>query len=164
MKNEMKSIDIAKFFFCICIVCLHTNGLNILQSKDVEWFLQQSILRLAVPFFFISSGYFFGVKWNVASNDDERKIIVKDYCLRLLKPLVIFESINILIPLLQMALGSADKIPAYLLSEIPKILFYPEGALWYVQASIVGVIMIYVMRNVNNVLKILIGGVDTYLL
>lgn len=63
MEREKKNdkypiIDDAKMFFCICIICLHTDGLSFLPAAK-EKIIVQSIFRLAVPFFFVVSGFFY---------------------------------------------------------------------------------------------------------
>lgn len=57
MKN-LASIDYAKLFFAFCIVFIHT---DILGGNDnyIGYITCQGLLRVAVPFYFIASGYFF---------------------------------------------------------------------------------------------------------
>jgi len=63
MKNKANEnydlIDLLKFFFAFCVMITHT-GL----SKKISWgfYLQKLVCRLAVPFFFVCSGYFFAIK------------------------------------------------------------------------------------------------------
>ena len=56
-KRPVSSIDIAKFFFSICIVVLHSDVYRGLPGMFPS-LVEKLILRLAVPFFFIVSGYF----------------------------------------------------------------------------------------------------------
>lgn len=57
MKN-LASIDYAKFLFALCIIFIHTDifGGN---SNFIGYVTCQGLLRIAVPFFFIVSGYFY---------------------------------------------------------------------------------------------------------
>lgn len=49
-------IDILKFFFACCVVMIHTQ----LSSKiENGLYLQEILFRLAVPFFYVTSGYLF---------------------------------------------------------------------------------------------------------
>lgn len=50
-------IDIIKFFCCLMIVGLHINPF--LLNGDVSYMFTQSPFRIAIPFFLISTGYFF---------------------------------------------------------------------------------------------------------
>ena len=68
-KMIYKSVDCAKFFFCLCIVFLHTGAVQSLKIDASEWMITQYILRLAVPFFFITSGFFLGNKLRMVHTD-----------------------------------------------------------------------------------------------
>ena len=61
MKNGFGYIDIVKFIFSICIIALHTLVLDSFNS-DINWYVTHCIFRLAVPFFFVTSGFFFTVE------------------------------------------------------------------------------------------------------
>lgn len=56
MKKQMYLIDIFKFFFCLCVIAIHTSLLKNC-SDEVFFWTNQCVLRLAVPFFFIVSGF-----------------------------------------------------------------------------------------------------------
>lgn len=73
-------IDIFKFIFSICIVAILT-GLLSATSQNINWYLTHMILRLAVPFFFIVSGFFYGKKiiQNKDSIDDITHKYIKNY-------------------------------------------------------------------------------------
>lgn len=56
MQKNYDSIDIAKFIMAILVMTIHINtGL----PASVHDFISNSIARIAVPFFFVSSGFFF---------------------------------------------------------------------------------------------------------
>ena len=60
MGNEQKNyvvIDFCKFFFAILIILLHTKPFREINAEFDFWFTQ-IVCRLAVPFFFIVSGFF----------------------------------------------------------------------------------------------------------
>ncbi|HIA8257046.1 TPA: acyltransferase family protein [Escherichia coli] len=57
MKN-LASIDYAKLLFAFCIVFIHTDILGG-NGNYIGYITCQGLLRIAVPFFFIASGYFF---------------------------------------------------------------------------------------------------------
>lgn len=57
MKN-LSSIDYAKLFFAFCIIFIHTDILGG-NSNYIGYVTCQGLLRIAVPFFFITSGYFY---------------------------------------------------------------------------------------------------------
>lgn len=80
-KKVYSSVDIAKLIFCLCIVCLHAQDYYTFQS-DIVWFIRQFVFRTAVPFFFVASGYFLGIKLkkNITIRDNIRYVI-KGYCI-----------------------------------------------------------------------------------
>ena len=78
-KTSTSSIDLMKLFFAICIVAIHTGLLNQFSSAT-NWYIMHMIFRLAVPFFFITSGYFFGKKFlPVENNYSDRMKVCKKY-------------------------------------------------------------------------------------
>lgn len=66
-KNQQSNVDIMKFILSIMVVCIHT-GVTLLMPAEIGKFLN-SIFNLAVPIFFVYSGYFFAY---------EDKLIKKD--------------------------------------------------------------------------------------
>lgn len=59
MKSENKAIDLAKLFFSICVVAIHA---QLLGGVKYGYLLKCNIFRIAVPFFFICSGYYLAVR------------------------------------------------------------------------------------------------------
>lgn len=138
-KKFYSSMDIAKFVACICVVAIHTGPFaNV--DETLRWGLYASLIELAVPFFFVSSGFFLGKK--VLKGVKPVKEIIKDYILRLLKPYIFFSIINILENIVLM-LHSGENIKIILLDVLQSVIFYPYGALWFVWACIVGALMLY---------------------
>lgn len=159
--NHTNSIDIFKMFFCICIICLHTEFLKYIDiDAKISWIIEHWIFRMAVPFFFVTSGYF------LAGRMDSKLGLVKaikSYCSRLFRPLLFFESINFMLPLIFVLHNKiSERIIIYIKSIIPQIIFYPPGALWYVQASIIGAVIIGILLSFLSKKMVLIIGVMTY--
>ncbi len=55
--KQFPSIDIMKLLYAVLVVTIHTSPLNSI-NKYFNYGLTQYIARLAVPFFFVTSGYF----------------------------------------------------------------------------------------------------------
>lgn len=148
--STKSSIDIAKFVFCLCIVAIHTHLFG-----NYYW-IEQYILRLGVPFFFITSGYFLGKKLEVYQNKSDIKSVIRKYCLRLLLPLIIFSIVN-LIEVNIDYYNSGKSLQDIVLLDIRSVLFYPQGALWFVQACIVGGVLLLpflIKRMLNTAIVI----------
>lgn len=154
INKTYSSIDITKFFFAICIVILHTEVYKLLPG-NLSLLFEKCVLRLAVPFYFCISGFLLSEKLH-SSDTNDYKILIRNYLLRLLRPLIVFECINIVLESIKMHLQgySVNKI---IIDNIKHICFYPYGALWYLQASIVGVIIAYpfiIRRKINLALSL----------
>ncbi|MDD7282260.1 acyltransferase [Floccifex sp.] len=89
-KRQYAMIDIAKYVSALLVVAIHTFPFYEI-SETLNTYFIQTICRIAVPFFFTTSGFFFFRKW---SEDKEvNKESVKKYLLRLLKIYLIWSVI-----------------------------------------------------------------------
>ena len=137
-------VDLCKFIACIFIVCIHTAAFSDLIEEGY-YYLESCVFRIAVPFFFIASGFFFGKKL-VQTN--ENKGLLFSYIKRLGVPLAFWEVINVVIEILKQLL--IKKVPAakVVRNVFQSIMFYPYGALWYVQALLIALLLVtYVYRK-----------------
>lgn len=70
LKTRNRAIDSLRFFLCIIIVIYHISG----WFPEFIPYIDRSVTRLFVEFFFITSGFFIGQSsdeklWNVAKKD-----------------------------------------------------------------------------------------------
>lgn len=72
-KNNYQLIDLAKLFFAICVIGIHT---QFLSEYKIGYYINTNIYRLAVPFFFICNGYFLA-KNNDTSQGNNRNRLIK---------------------------------------------------------------------------------------
>lgn len=145
-------VDIAKFFFAVNIVLLHYEVIGQLPFGAL---ITAMVTRLAVPYFFVASGYFWARKMHSARDHAEQKTITVSYCKRMGLKLLIFEPISIAIILIE-SIIQKNLTAATWVSIIQGILFYPAGSLWYIQALIVAVILLtpFVSRRQEHLLII----------
>lgn len=133
------SMDIAKFIACLCVVVIHTGSFSN-ANETLIWGIYAAFIDLAVPFFFVSSGFFLGEK--ILKGVSSVKETVKNYVLRLLKPYIFFSVINIVQNIILMVHnGRARK--EILVDVLKSIVFYPYGGLWFVWACIIAVLLLY---------------------
>ena len=57
-REEYYSIDLFKFIFALVIVSIHTRLFESV-SGVINWYWLNTICNLAVPFFFVTSGFLF---------------------------------------------------------------------------------------------------------
>lgn len=92
-----------------------------------------------MPFFFVASGFFFGKQLFTAK---DRNHVLKKYLIRLGIPLAFWEIVNIVIEILKQFFVKKQPVSKIAYNVIKSILFYPYGALWYVQALMIALIII----------------------
>ena len=74
-------MDIAKYVAALLVVCIHTYPfIDISETFNTYWL--HIVCRLAVPFFFTASGFFFFRKWK--DNEEDNLEHLKKFILRLL--------------------------------------------------------------------------------
>ena len=74
--TENAAVDAAKMAGCLGILLLHTGAYH---EIPFEAYVQKSILSLIVPFFFVTSGYFFGCRvWNQDGDTLWKKFLKQD--------------------------------------------------------------------------------------
>ena len=151
-------IDILKLFFSICVVAIHTK-LFLDTNKTLYWYSLHCIERLAVPFFFITSGYFFSEK--IHKRQKKQKIVKKT--IKRLSILLVFWLL-VSLPLQIISLLSRQfTFSQIVVSLLQSILFYPWGSLWYIHALIIAFLLIYPFLKRNRFIFPLIIGFFLYL-
>ena len=81
-RKQLAAIDIAKYVSALLVVCIHTFPFIDINETFNTYFIQ-TVCRMAVPFFFTISGYFFFRK--LTNDEEENKELLKRYLFRLLK-------------------------------------------------------------------------------
>lgn len=152
-KKTYRAVDIAKFFFCICVIVTHTSCLSVVPEIP-RTIINALIIRMAVPFYFISSGYF--LYQNMERRGDA--VSVRRYIFRMVRPLIVFESVGVLINVVYM-MRDGSSASDILVQNIQDILFYPRVSMWFLQACIVAALLTFFTRNLDIRLRLLIGGV-----
>lgn len=151
-------IDILKLFFSICVVAIHTK-LFLDVNETIYWYSLHCIWRLAVPFFFITSGYFFSQKIHRSQKKQE---MVKQTIKRLSIMLLFWLLVSL--PLQINSLLSQQLTPSQIVIFLLRgVLFYPWGALWYVHALLIAFLLIYPFLKQNKFICPLIIGFCLYL-
>ena len=143
-KEKYELIDILKFLCAIFVVGIHSDIVKD-SNNDVKWYVLHIIFRIAVPFFFVCSGFFFGKKYK--NNKEDIKEITIKQIKRLIIPFVFWLLISLPYNIIIMRKKSILSIVTGL---VKKKFFYPWGALWFVLALIVAIIMEYFFLKKNK--------------
>lgn len=91
-RKEYKSLDVFKFIFAFLVVMIHAKPFMDISEKT-NWFISNTIFNLAVPFFFITSGFLIFEKLKYIDTYEEKKLAIKKYVIRLLKMYCIYSII-----------------------------------------------------------------------
>lgn len=140
-KDVFFVMDILKFVFCIFVIGIHCEIFT--ENQILRYWVEKGLFRLAVPYFMLSSGFLLARKIDENLGDVKKSMV--QFSKRLLEMLVIFEPLAIVFQgtLLKINQESGTRI---LLKTIRSVIFYPPGALWYIQAILVGAWILYSLQ------------------
>lgn len=148
-----QNIDLLKFIFSLCIIAIHVSLFKNVNTT-LYHITTMGLMRIAVPFFFIVSGYYYYQK--IKLNKD-----TKSYIYHIIKLFLIFESIEVMIytiPLL-------STIKQYgILPYIWKIFSVGlGGAYWYLISLILSLCILTPLWKKQNIFLMFIIGLVLYL-
>lgn len=147
---RISSIDFFRFIAVLAVICIHTKPFMQDLFPDSSYRLAEYVFnqppRFAVPFFFMTSGYFLAPKLMVSQG---RWLVAAHYCKRLFFILVAWSILYTLLPSDWLALNSAS-YPQVVAAKVKNLLASPflllfEGAkvhLWFLPALICGVALL----------------------
>lgn len=131
MQKKISLVSSGKLFFAFCVLGIHSGAFE--NSA-----LRSYVFSLAVPFFFICSGYFLGVKINHINNLKEYQSVLNQYFKRLVVPYFIWGGVYFLVESLADVVTEGYTIwNAVLLRLHYWLVSSPGGGLWYVQTILI---------------------------
>ena len=158
--SHYPGLDFAKFFMAICVVLIHIRGLNSGWSPGET---ANYIIALAVPFFFICSGFLLANKIQRNAPEDKAAII-KGYAMRIWRMFLCWIAIYIPLSLWShFAMPTEDTFVHFAFVQIRSALLlgsisysYPT---WYLYSLAIGTSAFYlfVRRNLSPVPLFIIG-------
>lgn len=138
-ERELNYVDVMKFVFAFLIVALHKNPLTSI-NLDANFFIVNYIARLAVPFYFIASGYFLFRKTNYKEFDFT---VILKYAWRIYKLYLIWTVIYMYPIIKNQILINQNGIIHGILVWIRDFIF--SGSyfhLWYLNATVFAVLLV----------------------
>lgn len=162
MKNNKGTIDIFKFLMALIVIEIHTQPfVNISNSFFNNLLLL--IEAIAVPYFFMASGYFLMDKCKKTSKKNWPNILI-DFIKKMTKLYVIWTIIYLPLTLIYY-INNVEPWYRDIVSFIRGFLFigeqYNSWHLWYLLSAIYGSIVIYwgLLKKVNIKKIAIIGGI-----
>lgn len=142
-----KAVDLTKFFLAICIFLMHAGFYELIPGGAL---IKVLTARLGVPYFFVASGFFFGrAVYSGKLSPDSLRSLWDGYLRRLVQKLLVFEPANIILESVFL-LALHDSFGRVVLKMARSIIFCPSGALWYIQALIIAVLLLVPLMRKNK--------------
>lgn len=154
-------VDFSKFIFSIFIIALHTQFLKSFD-EHVNFFLSSLFFRLAVPYFFMISGFLFYNKLK-SLNGEKRKPYLVKYIKRLSLIYLVWSLINAIFNMFTDLVNNRLGINSFL-NYLKNIIFLRDGVLWYIQILIVGIIILYLCDTKSRLKILFITSIVLYLI
>ena len=150
----VNAVDVFKLLFSLCIVGIHTSVLSAF-SGDVEWYVMHLVFRLAVPYFFIASAFFYGVKiYRDENNKEHRRSVCRDYIRRNIYYFLFWGGIGLIYYILLMVHGG-ERTASIVFKTIQTAVFYPKDAMWYLGACFLAVVVITKLWEYNKLIVLI---------
>ena len=151
--QNYNSIDLCKFICSLLVVAIHIPFMAPVDVYGVSYdFFRHVIARVAVPFFFVASGFFLYKKFNLYNISLD---VVKKYVMRIFQLYVVWSVIYLPINFLDYSQNNRSAlidVISYLRN------FFLIGSylhLWYLQATIVAVVLLtFLLYRCRSIRKI----------
>lgn len=144
-KKRLNGVDTVKFIMAFAVVTIHIQPLfNVNYAESINWFI-----RLAVPYFFIASGFLTARGLSLLNSRDERVGYLKNRALRFGKMFLIW-----LLIYLPLSLASFNYSNVYVLSKniawyVVNVILTGETKLawpiWYLYSSMIAYFILSVL-------------------
>lgn len=159
--KQYKSIDLAKFIGALLIIILHTAPF-MSYSKILTFGIRNIITIIAVPFFFISSGFMVFKKLETLPTNEDKNAYMKKHIKRIIVMYLFWSAIYFIFVLMNWIMNG---FTIYDLLEYIKDFFF-EGSfstIWFLPALIVATLIVFLLRKKLSYEKIFIISLPFYL-
>ena len=159
-RKQYNSLDLAKFIAAILIVIIHANPFSS-YSSVVAYAFRNIIATIAVPFFFVTSGFLFSVKLN-SLNGEEKTGYFKKYFFRLLTMYLLWSAVYFIFVLTDWIINgfTINDLLIYVRD------FFFEGSystIWFLPALMTAVTIVYFLKKKFTYLQIFLMALPFYL-
>ena len=145
MKKNYICVDYLKLFFCFCVVGIHAE-IFFDFNNTFDYLIYHALFRQAVPFFFVATGFFLGIKLFKTSNLKEKNVIINKYIKRLLIPYLFW----LLLGGITVFTMFDGNIVIRIIKFLRMALLSPWSALWYIWAIIIFLLIYKALINLTK--------------
>ena len=150
-KKAFHSIDLCKLLMSFCVVATHTNPLynckNIIALN-----LYNSLVTMAVPFFFLASGFFLGQKMEYPFCFENSINKIKQYLLKITKLYLIWNIVYLPLAIYEYIQDKTSVFRSFLI-YLRGLFFigehYNSWILWYLLSTIYTLIIILILMKLK---------------
>lgn len=135
--EQNDAVDIVKYIMAFCVIAIHTLPLKDVQNEDITR-LFDTFVSLAVPFFFLSSGYFVEKKCEAGT---EKLLLLDKQIRKLIRYYIVWTLIYLPITIygfVQSGNGFGKSVVLFFRNVIFQGENYDSWPLWYLLSSIYG--------------------------
>lgn len=153
-KKRNLGIDFTKFVCAIMVVGIHIAPFGIQETNSVlyyaNFYLQNCVFRIAVPFFFVCNGYFLCMRMDY---DGDTGNIIKNTFFKILKLYLIWSAIYFPLNLISIYKNGKGLVHGLLSYAKNFLLTGSYTQLWYLNALCVALLIIYICYKLKIRLK-----------
>ena len=143
-RRKFNSLDICKLLMAFCVVAIHTRPLENCTITIVND-IYESFVRMAVPFFFLSSGFLLAQKFEPSFTSQNNIAKVRKYLLKIIKMYVVWTVVYLPMAIYRFVSSGIGILKSVLL-YIRGFIFigeqYNSWHLWYLLSTIYALVFI----------------------
>lgn len=162
-RKNLNSLDICKLIMAFCVVAIHTYPLEHCTITLVNN-IYDSFVRMAVPFFFLSSGFLLAQKFELSFIDPKNIAVVRKYLHKIVKMYVVWTVIYLPMAIYHF-ISSGTSLLKSVLYYIRGFVFigeqYNSWHLWYLLSTIYALVflLIFLYLKVSSKKIIILGSI-----
>lgn len=151
-KRKFNSLDICKLLMAFCVVAIHTRPLEHCTIAIVNA-IYDSFVKMAVPFFFLSSGFLLAQKFEPSFTSSNNIATVKKYLIKIVKMYVIWTVVYLPMAIYHF-ISSGTSMLRSVLHYIRGFVFvgeqYNSWHLWYLLSTIYALVFILILFSLKH--------------
>lgn len=150
--TKYNSIDICKIFMAVCVVAIHTQPLKNYSGNIC--LIYNAVVRLAVPFFFISAGFLLANKLTLANTNYEKIDTIRNYLTKIIKLYLLWTAIYLPMAIYHFISSGTGYIKATLIYIRGFLLIgeqYNSWPLWYLLSTIYALLFMLLLLRYTRI-------------